>query len=149
MWLASRALHGRRLRTVSAFYPLKFIHSTTPYLEPPAGQLRLASPATRNFTASLIAATAKLFPSSMFSTGGDELNENCYIQDPETQQILKSTGQNLEQALDGFTQATHGALRSLGKTPVVWEGEFMKPPCQLITQTAGRDGFGTQCHAFK
>lgn len=79
----------------------------------------------------------------MFSTGGDELNENCYIQDPETQQILNSTGQSLEQALDGFTQATHDALRSLGKTPVVWEGECMKSAYQLGTQTSCRDGFGT------
>jgi hypothetical protein len=33
-------------------------------------------------------------------------------------------GWTLNEALDEFTQATHGALRSLGKTPVVWEGEL-------------------------
>ena len=63
-----------------------------------------------------------MFPSGLFSTGGDELNVNCYTQDPETQQILNSTGQTLEQALDSFTRTTHGALEKLGKTPVVWEG---------------------------
>ena len=92
--------------------------------EPPSGQLRFASPDTTNFTAELISATAKMFPSSLFSTGGDELNIPCYTQDNETQQILNSTGQTLEQALDKFTQATHGALAKLGKTPVVWEGEW-------------------------
>lgn len=58
----------------------------------------------------------------MFSTGGDELNIPCYDADAETQQILNSTGQTLEQALSTFTQSTHGALATLGKTPVVWEG---------------------------
>lgn len=63
-----------------------------------------------------------MFPSSMFSTGGDELNIPCYTDDVETQQILNSTGQTLEQALSTFTQSTHGALAKLGKTAVVWEG---------------------------
>lgn len=63
-----------------------------------------------------------MFPSSLISTGGDELNTNCYAQDAETQQILSSTGQTLSQALETFTTVTHGALEQLGKTPVVWEG---------------------------
>ncbi|KAH9960973.1 glycoside hydrolase superfamily [Lactifluus volemus] len=75
--------------------------------EPPAGQLRLASRATIDFMASLLSAAAKLFPSTLFATGGDEINTRT-----------------LNEALDVFTQATHGALRSLGKTPVVWEGEL-------------------------
>jgi len=31
----------------------------------------------------------------------------------------------LEQALDTFTQATHGALKKAGKTAVVWEGRIL------------------------
>src|SRR6267142_2395060 len=38
--------------------------------EPPAGQLRLASPATVNFTVGLLSAVAELFPSTLLSTGG-------------------------------------------------------------------------------
>jgi hexosaminidase len=89
--------------------------------EPPAGQLRLASAATANFTASLISSIAKTLPSTMFSTGGDELNVNCYTQDAQTQAELTATGRTLEQALNVFTQTTHGALKAIGKTPVVWE----------------------------
>ncbi|THH02544.1 hypothetical protein EW145_g6734 [Phellinidium pouzarii] len=89
--------------------------------EPPAGQLRLASSSTTNFTASLLAAAASVLPSSMFSTGGDEINTNCYADDTQTQAELNATGRTLEQALNVFTQATHGALRQLGKAPVVWE----------------------------
>ncbi|KAH9055259.1 N-acetylhexosaminidase [Lactarius vividus] len=87
--------------------------------EPPAGQLHLASPATVNFTVGLLSAVAKLFPSTLFSTGGDEINARCYQDDVQTQQELG--GRTVAQALDMFTQVTHGALRSLGKTPVVWE----------------------------
>lgn len=58
----------------------------------------------------------------MFHTGGDELNTKCYTDDPQTQAELNSTGRTLEQALNVFTQATHGALAALEKTPVVWEG---------------------------
>ncbi|KAJ6554910.1 beta-hexosaminidase [Mycena vulgaris] len=89
--------------------------------EPPSGQLRLASPGTVNFTASLFTAAAKVLPSKYFSTGGDELNTQCYAKDAQTQADLKKSGQTLEQALNTFTQATHRALAKLGKTPVVWE----------------------------
>jgi hexosaminidase len=91
--------------------------------EPPAGQLRLASSATANFTANLITSIARTLPSTMFSTGGDELNVNCYTQDAQTQADLRQSGRTLEQALDAFTRSTHGALKAIGKTPVVWEGE--------------------------
>jgi hexosaminidase len=60
----------------------------------------------------------------MFSTGGDELNINCYAADKETQDDLKSSGRTLEQALDTFVQVNHEVLAQLGKTPVVWEGRF-------------------------
>jgi len=61
-----------------------------------------------------------MFPSTLFSTGGDEINAQCYQDDAQTQHDLG--GKTLDQALTSFTQATHGALRALGKTPVVWEG---------------------------
>ena len=61
-------------------------------------------------------------PSKLFSTGGDELNINCYAKDSQTQADLNSSGRTLEQALDVFTQATHRAIIAEGKTPVVWEG---------------------------
>jgi hexosaminidase len=92
--------------------------------EPPAGQLRLADPATTNFTAKLIAAVAKTVWSSMFSTGGDELNTNCYTQDNQTQADLQSSGRTLDQALSDFLEAEHAGIRALNKTPVVKAGVF-------------------------
>lgn len=78
-----------------------------------------------NFTTSLLAAVAKMFPSKYFSTGGDELNEACYAADNQTQQELNATGETLEQALSKFTVSTHQALLKEQKTPVVWEGSLL------------------------
>ncbi|KAI0265648.1 N-acetylhexosaminidase [Gloeopeniophorella convolvens] len=89
--------------------------------EPPAGQLRLATPATITFTKGLVTAVAKMFPSTLFSTGGDEVNTPCYAQDAETQAALGASGQSLAQALTAFADTMHDALRGEGKTPVVWE----------------------------
>ncbi|KAF7981486.1 hypothetical protein HWV62_33539 [Athelia sp. TMB] len=89
--------------------------------EPPAGQLRLASTAVLNFTSALLSMVAKSLPSTMFSTGGDEVNTECYTKDAQTQAALKQSGKTLDQALNTFVQATHNALVAVGKTPVVWE----------------------------
>jgi hypothetical protein len=49
--------------------------------------------------------------------------------------------QTLEQALDAYTQAMHGALRKLGKKPVVWEGATSAWRCRSCTRLAiGLDG---------
>lgn len=123
---------------------LYFVH-----VEPPAGQLRLASAETTAFTASLLKAAASLFSSKLFGTGGDELNTNCYDKDPATQADLAASGKTLEQALDTFTQASHAALAEAGKTPVVWEGipEFYHSP--LMLRSACRDGPGSQCDTLQ
>lgn len=81
----------------------------------------MASAATANFTAELISSIAQTLPSTLFSTGGDELNTNCYAKDAQTQADLSSSDRTLEQALSSFVQSTHKPLIDLGKTPVVWE----------------------------
>ncbi|KAF7300512.1 Beta-hexosaminidase [Mycena chlorophos] len=103
--------------------------------EPPAGQLRLADPATVNFTAALIGAAAKVLPSKYFSTGGDELNTQCYADDAVTQADLKKEGKTLGEALNTFTLATHGELEKLGKTPVVWEEMVLTQNLTLSNNT--------------
>lgn len=115
--------------------------------EPPAGQLRVASSETTSFTASLLAAVAKMFPSTLFSTGGDEINANCYAQDTETQKELNATGKTFEEALDTFTQATHKALIAEGKTPVVWEGESARSATWGCDSAISRDDSRSQRYA--
>ncbi|KAJ3518178.1 hypothetical protein NLJ89_g16 [Agrocybe chaxingu] len=103
--------------------------------EPPAGQLRLASPSTVNFTASLLTSAAKLFQSKYFGTGGDEINSNCYQKDEPTQTELANQGITLNEALDKFTQVSHGALKNIGKTAVVWEEMLLAHPVNLANDT--------------
>ena len=92
------------------------------FAEPPAGQLRLANATGANWPAGLFAEVAKMFPSSMISTGGDEVQTTCYDDDEETQRDLDATGLTLNEALTDFVHGTHGALIDAGKTPVVWQG---------------------------
>ncbi|GJJ15499.1 hypothetical protein Clacol_009777 [Clathrus columnatus] len=89
--------------------------------EPPAGQLRLASPAGIDLATSIFSSAASIFPSKYISTGGDELNANCYDDDAETQAELKASGQTLEEALDTFVQATQSTLTKVGKIPIISE----------------------------
>ena len=77
-----------------------------------------------DFTSSLLSTIAKQFPSTLFSTGGDELNTNCYTNDEPTVAALNASGLTFEEALSEFTVATHSALEKIGKTPVVWEGKL-------------------------
>lgn len=90
--------------------------------EPPAGQLRLASAVVTNFTSRIFSSIASAMPSKLLSTGGDELNLNCYAQDAETQRALNGTGKTLEEALDHFIQALQSVLDGEGKIPVVKQG---------------------------
>lgn len=76
-----------------------------------------------------------MMPGALFSTGGDEVNDACYEADAETQAALNATGRNLTQALGNFVGATHDALRSQGKTPVVWEEMALSENITLGTDT--------------
>lgn len=91
-------------------------------VEPPAGQLRLATPATVNFSVQLVSSVSKNFRSALFSTGGDEVNNACYTMDSQTQADLAASGLSLDEALNNFLLATHAVIRNEGKTPIVKEG---------------------------
>ncbi|KAF8993489.1 beta-hexosaminidase [Cyathus striatus] len=91
--------------------------------------------ATTNFTASLLSSASTLFSSKLFSTGGDEINANCYTQDGPTQDDLTKQGKTFEQALDTFTQVTHAALKKAGKTAVVWEEMVLDHTVTLANDT--------------
>lgn len=76
-----------------------------------------------------------MFPSTLMSTGGDEVNLRCYAQDPVTQADLKASGRTIEEALDVFTQKTHAAIMLEGKTPAVWEEMVLNHDVTLSNET--------------
>ena len=76
-----------------------------------------------------------MFPSTLMSNGGDEVNLNCYARDADTQADLKASGRTIEQALDVFTQRTHAAIMAEGKTPAVWEEMVLNHDVALSNET--------------
>ncbi|WVR09131.1 hypothetical protein IAU60_006193 [Kwoniella sp. DSM 27419] len=89
--------------------------------QPPAGQLRFADEKVTEWTARLFEAAGNMVRGSYLSTGGDEINKQCMMEDAATQRSLKASGWSLDQALAHHTNATHSALRTQGKTPIVWQ----------------------------
>ena len=75
-----------------------------------------------SFMKGLFEAAAGLSTSTLFSTGGDELNTNCYVNDTASQAAMQETGRNFTDSLSYFVTQMHDTLRANGKTPVVWEG---------------------------
>lgn len=74
-----------------------------------------------DFTKKLFKAAVKHTPGKYFSTGGDEINQKCYNEDPVVQATLSSSGKTFQQALATFTNETHKVLVQSGKTPAVWQ----------------------------
>ncbi|KAL6304444.1 N-acetylhexosaminidase [Sparassis latifolia] len=103
--------------------------------EPPAGQLRFTNATVANWTAGLFMQVAKMFPSTIVSTGGDEINMPCFDDDYETQLDLNMTGLSFNDALSDFTAQTHGALIAAGKTPAVWEEQVLDYNLTLSNNT--------------
>nr|XP_031862319.1 uncharacterized protein CI109_002284 [Kwoniella shandongensis]KAA5529391.1 hypothetical protein CI109_002284 [Kwoniella shandongensis] len=98
---------------------------STPYKhfahQPPAGQLRFANQETTEFTSAILSDVVDLAKSRYLSTGGDEINSNCMLEDKDTKDALTMNGWDLDDALDDFTKKTHATLREKGVTPVVWQ----------------------------
>ena len=88
--------------------------------EPPSGQVKLASPDVKSFFDKLY---SDLLPrvspfSSLFHTGGDEINVNVYTLDPA---LHTNDSRLLQPHLQTFVQNLHNTIRSYGFTPMVWE----------------------------
>ncbi|WVQ75375.1 hypothetical protein IAR50_004995 [Cryptococcus sp. DSM 104548] len=89
--------------------------------QPPAGQLRFASEQVTKWAEGVLKEVSALAASLYLSTGGDEINVDCMLEDGSTVKDLKSNGWTLDEALDRFTAVTHTPIRASGKTPVVWQ----------------------------
>merc|ERR1712093_359345 len=74
--------------------------------EPPAGQLRPTSEKAINLVKDVFREVLQDhdYPGQFFSTGGDEVNLQCYDSDPQLQADLAAKGQSLHEALADFTE---------------------------------------------
>jgi len=89
--------------------------------EPPAGQLRLADDRAITLINEILEYLTTQIPGTLFSSGGDEVNKNCYQEDEPTQASLHAKGQTLPEAISSFVLKTHKTISRSGKVPVVWE----------------------------
>lgn len=89
--------------------------------EPPSGQLRIMDDRAVELAKQIYTTIAQEVPGTLFSTGGDEVNQKCYATDKPTQDALTSKNMTLTEALFRFVNQTQQALRAEGKTPVIWE----------------------------
>ncbi|BGP21431.1 Glucosamine-6-phosphate isomerase (Glucosamine-6-phosphate deaminase) (GNPDA) (GlcN6P deaminase) [Rhodotorula toruloides] len=103
--------------------------------EPPAGQLRLGRPDTLAFSKRVLQDAARLASSAFFSSGGDEVNERCYVEDPETTAALDARNATVDELLGEFVQGLHETLIESKKTPVVWEELVLKHDLGLTNET--------------
>ncbi|KAG8914401.1 N-acetyl-glucosamine-6-phosphate deacetylase [Tulasnella sp. 408] len=90
---------------------------------------------TIKFTAELFSSVMEMFPSKYFSSGGDEVNFNCYAHDAQSQAELKLSKQTLEKALSSYVEQTHSVITRTGKTPVVWEEMVLRHKINLVNDT--------------
>ncbi|KAI0665445.1 N-acetylhexosaminidase [Trametes maxima] len=87
--------------------------------EPPAGQLRIASPSTLSFAQTLFASVAQMLPGTMMSSGGDEVNLPCWEEDEQTKADLARRNITIDDALNEFVQTVQGVIVEHGKTPFI------------------------------
>ncbi|KAM0793381.1 hypothetical protein ACM66B_000835 [Microbotryomycetes sp. NB124-2] len=103
--------------------------------EPPTGQLRLSEQTTR-FTGDIIDSVADMMKSPYFSTGGDEVNDNCYLEDEPTRTEMQRRGDvSLDALLSDFVGSVHAGLKAAQKTPVVWEEMVLNHNLSLSQDT--------------
>ncbi|BGP36456.1 Glucosamine-6-phosphate isomerase (Glucosamine-6-phosphate deaminase) (GNPDA) (GlcN6P deaminase) [Rhodotorula kratochvilovae] len=103
--------------------------------EPPAGQLKIGDPDVLAFSQRVLQDAAELSPSKLMSTGGDEVNERCYLDDPDTSAAMAAQNATLDELLSVFVHSIHDSLRKKGKTPVVWEEMVLKHDLRLGKDT--------------
>ncbi len=103
---------------------LIFAYDAFPYFwwcaEPPCGAFKLNNSAVDTFLGKLF---ADLLPrvapySAYFHTGGDELNANDSMLDPD---IRSNSSTVLQPLLQKFINANHARVRKQGLVPMVWE----------------------------
>ncbi|KAJ2646036.1 Glucosamine-6-phosphate isomerase (Glucosamine-6-phosphate deaminase) (GNPDA) (GlcN6P deaminase) [Coemansia sp. RSA 1250] len=106
--------------------------------EPPSGQLNIAKSDASDFAIGLINEYSKLFTDEVFHLGGDEVNRNCWEEDPDVKEYLKThANATVETLLADFYTKVHGAVKTQKKIGMSWEetlfhSEYVPPKDTLI-----------------
>ena len=77
---------------------------------------------------------AGIFPDNAVHLGHDEVNKNCYLDDPKFQAIFK-TGKTLNQLLQTFHNKLQKITRQIQKTSIFWEEVILEFPILVQNTT--------------
>ncbi|KAF9097778.1 hypothetical protein BGX29_007933 [Mortierella sp. GBA35] len=123
--------------------------NTQPYfgytVQPPAGQLNIAHPKTKEVVYGLIDEWAELFPDSFFHAAGDEVIMQCWSNDTYITDHLQKNNQTLMQLFEEFVLDMEDHVRQKNKTVMVWqemllEYHFNLPKDTVIQVWIGSEG---------
>ncbi|KAG0270454.1 hypothetical protein DFQ27_006666 [Actinomortierella ambigua] len=113
--------------------------NTQPYMgytiQPPAGQLNIAHPKTKEVVHGLIDEWAELFPDSFFHAAGDEVIMPCWANDTYIQKYLKDNDMTLMELFHKFAIEMEDHVRSKGKTVMVWQEMLLEYHVDLPKDT--------------
>ncbi|OLY83136.1 Beta-hexosaminidase 2 [Smittium mucronatum] len=104
--------------------------------EPPSGQLNIAKQGALDFTGNVLDEYASLFTDNVFNVGGDEVNRNCWNEDPYFIQYLsENPTEDVESVLRSYYAFVYAKVAALNKTPMCWEETLMHTNFSLPTNT--------------
>lgn len=101
---------------------------------PPCGQLDISRNETFVMLQKFLREMATVFPSENIHLGHDEVNRECYLDDPKFKAILDS-GTDLDMLLQIFQDKIQSITRSIQKIPVFWEEVLLEFPTKVPNDT--------------
>ncbi|CAO3664780.1 unnamed protein product [Rhizopus stolonifer] len=90
--------------------------------EPPAGQLNPIHEGAFDLVKDIVAESTAVFPDTLFHTGGDEINGNCWLADESVRKHLEDTGMTTNQLWFQWTnKLLDFVINDCQKRPIIWE----------------------------
>ncbi|KAL1923784.1 uncharacterized protein VTP21DRAFT_8764 [Calcarisporiella thermophila] len=100
--------------------------------EPPSGQLNPLHNGTLDLIGGLVQEVSEWFPDNVVHLGGDEIQPNCWKENPTVMQYMNSSGiADFNGVLQHFFEKVTGVARAAGKTPMTWEETVVSHNLQL------------------
>ncbi|KAF9922198.1 hypothetical protein FBU30_007716 [Linnemannia zychae] len=114
-------------------------------IQPPAGQLNIAHPKTKEVVYGLIDEWAELFPDSFFHAAGDEVIMKCWESDTYISDYLQKNNQTLMGLFEEFVLNMEDYVHQKNKTVMVWQEmllnyHFKLPKDTVIQVWIGSEG---------
>jgi hexosaminidase len=114
-------------------------------VQPPSGQLNIASNKTKEVVNTIVDELSELFPDSWFHASGDEVVMDCWSNDTEIAAYLKQHNLTTLELFEQFVNGMQDHIRTHNKTVMVWqemilEYNFTLPKDTVVHVWVGSSG---------